>query len=141
MGKITIRNNEKDISDALRFVQDTLNKQAFSHDFGVFISVTIDEVLSNIMHYAYNDKKPHDIIIKTRTRGNSFTLTFEDDGIPFNPLLHISDIQKDVPLADRKPGGLGIYLINKIVDKMNYKRVDTKNILTLTKTEKEVIEP
>ena len=139
MGETIIKNREGDIHKALKFVQDDLKKNNFSHDFAVFVAITIDEVLSNIVHYAYNDDKPHDIIIKTKTEESAFTLIFEDDGIPFNPLLHVSEAQADIPLVHRKKGGLGIYLVSQIVDDISYQRVGDKNILTLTKSEDKTV--
>ena len=135
MGKTVIKNREREIPKALKFVQNDLEKGDFSRDFAIFIDITIDEVLSNIIHYAYTDKDAHEITIETKSNKSTFTLTFEDDGIPFNPLSHVPETQADIPLVHRKKGGLGIYLITRIVDDIKYERVDGKNILTLIKTE------
>ena len=55
-----------------------------------------------------------------------------DCGIPFDPLtLPKPDV--NAPIEDRKIGGLGIYMMRKLMDKVNYKREQGKNILTLVK--------
>lgn len=134
MEEIVIKNNEEYIPDVLRFIREVLSNKGFSHTFIAFIAVTVDEVLSNIIHYAYTDNETHDIFIRANIKGSVFTLVFEDDGISFNPLLHAAETQADIPLVHRKKGGLGIYLVSQIMDNIDYKRINGKNVLTLTKT-------
>lgn len=135
MKQISITNREDDIISVLHFIQENLRKSGFSHNFIVFIAITLDEILSNIIHHGYEDDKSHSITVKIEIRNNTLFLIFEDDGIPFNPLLHHAKVSTDVPLSHRKIGGLGIYLVRQIMDSADYKRIDGKNILTLVKTE------
>ncbi len=61
------------------------------------------------------------------------TIEIIDDGIPFDPLSHE---QPDITLqAEERPvGGLGIFLISKIMDTVQYSRINNFNILTLKKS-------
>ena len=59
------------------------------------------------------------------------TLTFTDNGIPFNPLNAPEPDIKNV--EDRKEGGMGIFLVRKFSDKLQYQYSGGKNILTITK--------
>lgn len=64
------------------------------------------------------------------TRCLIFTLT--DTGLPFDP-TQAEDADISLPVEERPIGGLGIFLIKKIMDLVEYRRVDGKNIFTLKK--------
>jgi anti-sigma regulatory factor (Ser/Thr protein kinase) len=59
-------------------------------------------------------------------------VAIEDDGIPFNPLEKETP-DTDLPLEERKIGGLGIHLVRNLMDKVSYQRRVDKNRLTLVK--------
>ena len=60
------------------------------------------------------------------------TLRIRDDGIPFDPTkVKLPDVSQ--PAGERPVGGLGILLISKLMDHMDYARINNQNVLTLTK--------
>ena len=99
----------------------------------VNINLVIEEALTNIIFYAFPDNNKHDIKVSVTLNNNMLTIEITDDGIPFNPL---SQQQPDItlPAEERPVGGLGIFLISQIMDKMDYKRHENQNILTLSKS-------
>jgi serine/threonine-protein kinase RsbW len=93
-----------------------------------------EEALVNIFCYSYPKEAPGDVTIKCRCdANNNFYVQFEDCGVPFN-MLSIATPDTTLSLQDRKIGGLGIFFIRKMTDKVEYCRKDDKNILTLTWT-------
>lgn len=95
------------------------------------INLAVEEIFVNIVSYAYKDKEGSCFITVKHT-GKSIEFTFEDDGIPFNPL------EKDppditLPTSKRKIGGLGIYLVKQIMDKVEYRYENNRNILKIKK--------
>ena len=97
------------------------------------INVSIDELLSNIARYAY---APGTGVVTVRFCFDANTriasLTFMDSGIPFDPFSH-ADPDIDAPMEERTVGGLGIYLVKKTMDRVDYRYADGKNILTIQK--------
>ena len=97
------------------------------------IDVAIDELLSNIAHYAYAPGTGEATVrfafdADTRT----VSISFLDSGIPFDPLSQAApDI--NAPAEERAVGGLGIYLVRKTMDRVDYRYSDGKNILTIQK--------
>ncbi|TDI75169.1 MAG: PAS domain S-box protein [Bacteroidetes bacterium] len=94
--------------------------------------VVFDEILSNIISYAYKDENEHDIKIKMGISGNRLTVNILDDGIPFNP-LGIDKPDMELSLEDREVGGLGIHIVRNLMDGVFYHRGIDKNVLTLIK--------
>jgi serine/threonine-protein kinase RsbW/sigma-B regulation protein RsbU (phosphoserine phosphatase) len=94
--------------------------------------MVFDEMLSNIISYAYHDEDEHDIEIRVELSENRLTVSIVDDGIPFNPIgVEIPDTE--LSLEERKVGGLGIHLVRNLMDKVSYQRRIDKNIVTFVK--------
>ena len=96
------------------------------------MNLVVEEAVSNIIFYAFNDNGKHEIGISISLENSKLTIKITDDGIPFNPL---AQQQPDINLSaeERPVGGLGIFLISQIMDEMNYDRIKNENILTLKK--------
>ena len=98
------------------------------HDF----NLAVEEILTNIISYAYTDSREHEIKVCLEVRPGEVKAKVEDDGQPFNPLeAPEPDIAKS--LEERTIGGLGIRLVRKLMDGLEYKTQADKNLLTITK--------
>jgi phosphoserine phosphatase RsbU/P len=94
------------------------------------MNVVFDELLTNIISYAYQDSKEHSIGIKVELSTDRLKVSMVDDGIPFNP-LGVETPDTNLPLEERKIGGLGIHLVRKMMDKVSYRRRIDKNVITV----------
>lgn len=97
------------------------------------IDIAIDELFSNIAHYAYNpDVGPATVRVEVLEDPLSVVITFIDNGVPYDPL---STQDPDITLSaeDRNIGGLGIYLVKKSMDDITYEYKDGQNILRIKK--------
>ena len=92
--------------------------------------IVFDELLTNIISYAYRDDKEHSIGIKVELSPDRLKVSMVDDGIPFNP-LGVEEPDMALPLEDRKIGGLGIHLVRKMMDKVSYRRRIDRNVITV----------
>jgi sigma-B regulation protein RsbU (phosphoserine phosphatase) len=93
--------------------------------------VSAEELFVNIASYAYGGKTG-EVVIRTGMTARRFVMRFEDSGIAFNPLEHEAP-DTEAGIEDRQIGGLGIHIIRKWMDEVNYKRENEKNILTIVK--------
>ena len=97
------------------------------------IDVALDEILSNIARYAYPEKEGSMTVeIDMDEETGMLSLTFRDEGVPFDPL---AKEEPDVTLGvrERAVGGLGIFLVKKMMDEVIYRREGKQNILRLYK--------
>ena len=94
------------------------------------LQVSLDEVLSNIISYAYADTATHEIVIQLRIADGALHAVIEDDGAPFDPLtVRLADVETD--LSKRAVGGLGIRFIRALNDEVRYERAGNRNRLSL----------
>lgn len=97
------------------------------------VDIAIDELLSNIAHYAYSpDTGPVTVQVEVHDEPMAVVITFIDRGAPFDPLAKDApDLTKSA--EEREEGGLGIHIVRKIMDEVAYTYQNGKNILTIKK--------
>jgi anti-sigma regulatory factor (Ser/Thr protein kinase) len=130
--KLTVKNR---IEDLLR-VNSIFESFATQHDIGgklrYHLLVSIEEILTNIIKYGFDEQGVHPIHITFRYDSGTIEMEFEDRGREFNP-LEVSEPDLDTPIEDRQLGGLGIHLVKNMVDVARYRREGDRNILLLRK--------
>ncbi|MBI3798316.1 MAG: ATP-binding protein [Deltaproteobacteria bacterium] len=97
------------------------------------VNVALEELLTNVISYAYEDTQDHEITLHLAFADGEMTAELEDDGQPFNP-LEKAEPDLSTPLEERPIGGLGIFLARKFMTDLTYQRHDGKNLLKLKKT-------
>ncbi|MDH5467579.1 MAG: ATP-binding protein [Candidatus Aminicenantes bacterium] len=129
---ITLRNNLSEIERLASTVMQFGRENNFSDKVIFDLNLALEEVVNNIISYGYQDKNEHQINIHMELEGAELELRVEDDGIPFNPLeVPEPDINK--PIEERQPGGLGLFFVRNLTDKLEYRRVKDKNIFIMRK--------
>ena len=96
------------------------------------VNLSLDELLTNTISYGYEDDGQHDIDIALRLEDGVIVVEISDDGIPFEPASAPAP-DTDAPLQDRPIGGLGIFLVGRMMDSFEHRYSDGRNIVTLTK--------
>ena len=82
--------------------------------------------------YAYPKESDGTVDIDAILGEKSVKFTITDSGTPFDPTA-VPEADITLSAEERNIGGLGIHLVRNIMDSVTYKRIDGKNILTLTK--------
>ncbi|MBQ6120228.1 MAG: ATP-binding protein [Clostridia bacterium] len=97
------------------------------------IDIVIDELFGNIARYAYGDGTC-DATVRFEFDGPTRTasVTFIDGGVPFDPLQK-PDPDVTLSAEERAVGGLGIFMVKKTMDRVEYRRENSMNILTIYK--------
>ena len=130
--KISIKNDLSKIGEVIRDFESFGQEMDMPLPVIHKICIVIDELLNNIISYAYQDKKEHKLEISIKPGGESLELKITDDGFPFNP-LEMPPADTTLGLEERELGGLGIHLVKNIMDEYQYKRVSGENIIVLFK--------
>ena len=98
------------------------------------IDTAVDEVLANVASYSYGDGTgPVSLMITSEEAPRTVIIRITDSGTPFNPLEKADPDTTSLPAENRPVGGLGIFLVRKLMDEVLYEYRDGNNILELKK--------
>ena len=125
---ITVVPSMETVPQVAEFMETEMEKFEISPKISMKMLIAIDEIYSNIVRYS----GATEAIVSIKKSDNTLKLQFKDNGKPYNPL---DSKEPDITASaeDRSIGGLGIFMVKKMLDKVEYKYVDNYNILTLTK--------
>jgi serine/threonine-protein kinase RsbW len=130
--EIIITNHVDELPVLAEKIEALAESWELSMPLAMNINLALEEAISNVIFYAFDDEKEHDIKIVLSLENKTLTIEIIDDGKPFDPTARQ---QPDVslPAEDRPIGGLGIFLIRKMMDNVTYTRHNNLNTLTLLK--------
>lgn len=113
----------------IHMVSGCTEEQHFSKQRISEIEIAVEEALVNIFEYSYAEKNGTVEVFCKLDDGN-FVIEIIDSGIPFN-ILTAKEPDITSGISERSIGGLGIFLIRKLMDDVRYRREGDRNILTL----------
>ena len=117
-----------------RFVEEQVEQYECPDKVKFQLAVAVEEIFVNIAHYAYHPEQAGTATIRCCVGGDPLqvTIQFLDNGKPFNPL---AKEDADITLsAERRIGGLGILMVKKSMDAVDYTYENGSNILTIKKS-------
>ena len=117
------------VSGAMRNAGSSLKQEQLNN-----IQIAVEEVFVNIASYAYDSDKGGDgeVTVSVSVAPENLVIEFEDSGTPYNPLAE-ADPNTSLSADEREIGGLGIFMVKKLMDDVRYRHEGGKNILTLEK--------
>lgn len=131
MKEITVQAVPENLQIVLDLVNTELETVGCPVKKQLQIAIAVEEIYMNITNYAYYpDTGTVSIYFEHRGEPPQVIIQFIDSGKPFNP-LEKEDPDITLSAAERDIGGLGLYLVKKIIEKVTYEYRDGKNILTI----------
>jgi anti-sigma regulatory factor (Ser/Thr protein kinase) len=119
----------------LAILRDALRRFCLEHGVGrrtlMQLHVTLDEIVSNIIKYAWPEGGAHELSVRMSATANAIRIEVIDDGRAFDPRT----APRPHPHVARRarPGGIGIHLVRQLVDEIAYHRADNRNHVVVTK--------
>lgn len=133
MKEITIAATVENIDVVTDFVNEQLESCDCPMKAQMQIDIAIDELFSNIAHYAYNPETGDATVrVEVVEDPMAVVITFIDKGIPYDPLKK-ADPNTALSAEEREIGGLGIFMVKKSMDDITYEYKDGQNILKIKK--------
>ncbi len=131
MKEIVLDAKVDNLPQLLSIIDEELENAGCSMKGQMQIDVAVEEIFVNVASYAYEDGSGSCTIQVDIDPANSYvTITFIDEGIPYNPLAK-EDPDVTLSADEREIGGLGIFIVKKSMDKTAYERKDNKNIFSM----------
>jgi anti-sigma regulatory factor (Ser/Thr protein kinase) len=128
--RLTIRNDLEELARVNARADELLERRGVESHVVYATQLALEEVLSNVIRHGYQDRGRHEIALTLRTHAGRVEIQVVDDGREFDPLsAPRADI--DLPLVDRRSGGLGIHLLRAFVSELRYERRGGRNFLWL----------
>jgi serine/threonine-protein kinase RsbW len=121
------------LDEIREFVAQIAREGGFNDKEIYSLQLAADEAASNIIEHAYEGVPDAEFEVTCDMSGDAFTITMRDTGKPFNPSnVRLPNLKAN--LSERKIGGLGVYLMRKLMDDVHYlSNPKTGNLLTMTK--------
>ena len=118
-----------------RFVEEQVEQYECPDKVKFQLAVAVEEIFVNIAHYAYHPEQAGTATIRCCVGGDPLqvTIQFLDNGKPFNPLAK-EDADITLSAEERRIGGLGILMVKKSMDAVDYTYENGSNILTIKKS-------
>ena len=133
MKEITVDATLDNIETVTDFIDAELERVDCPPKAMMQINIAVDELFSNIARYAYEPEKgPATVRVEVGPDSPEVVITFLDHGKPYNPLEN-EDPDITLSAEERGIGGLGIFMVKKTMDDIEYEYRDGKNILRVKK--------
>ncbi len=129
---LTLHNDVKEVETLSSFVKQIAEHLNLNTSLTNKLRLAVEEAVVNVMEYAYPTGTTGEVNIRASSNGQSLKFIITDSGISFNP-TEVTAADTTLSAEERPIGGLGILLVRKLMDSVNYERIDGKNVLTLSK--------
>ena len=131
--ELSVKSATDNLAQIREFMKETALESGFSEDVTGKIVLAVDEACTNIIKHAYKYSPEGNIIISVKFADSKFEISITDEGTHFNPdSIPEPDIKEYY--KQKKVGGLGVYLIKKLMDEVKYSTLTgNKNQVILVK--------
>ena len=131
MKELMIEATPENVEKVIEFIDGMLEEYGCGVKEQMAIDVAVDELFSNIAHYAYNPETGYATVrVDVKNDPLAVEITFIDNGVPYDPLAK-EDPDVTLSAEERNIGGLGIFMTKKIMDGVSYEYKNGQNVLTL----------
>ena len=127
-----LRNDMPEIERLAKEVTRFANQHGVPPEIAGDLNLALEEVLANVIMHAYPQGGAHEIRVDVTAGRDGVAAEVVDDGVDFDPLQRLEP-NVALPLAQRPVGGLGIFLVRRVMDELHYSRESGRNRLTMAK--------
>jgi serine/threonine-protein kinase RsbW len=130
--EIRIKNKVDELERVNQFVEEIGEELGLDMELQMNLNLVMEEMVSNVIFYAYPEGTEAEIELLAETKDKELTFVLSDKGKEFDPTAK-ADADPDVNPMDREIGGMGIFIVKNIMNKVTYQRLEGKNLLTMKK--------
>ena len=131
--EISLVNDLREIAGVAARIDAFCEAEALASGIAYAVNLAIDEILTNTISYGYDDEESHRIELILRLEDETLVVVIVDDSRAFDPSL-VREPDLKASIEERALGGLGLFLVQQMMDGVDYQRRDGCNVVTLTKS-------
>lgn len=130
--KLSVQASTNHLHEVRDFVASYAVKMGFPKEDVDDIRLAVDEAYTNIIKHAYNYDNTQSVEIILKLNDNEFHISLLDYGKTFDPTsYHEPNLKKQI--KEKKRGGVGVYLMKKLMDKIEYRKRGQRNEIRMVK--------
>ena len=130
--ELKLKNQIGELEKVNKFIEEIGDELGLGMELRMNLNLVMEEMVSNVIFYAYPKGVEAEIELVAECDGKELSFVLSDNGKEFDPTLK-EDLNPDVNPSEREIGGMGIYIVKNIMNKVSYKRLEGKNLLTMKK--------
>lgn len=130
--ELVLKNEIAEINKLAVFIEKLGEELNLAPDLVFNLNLVLEEAVSNVILYAYPKEEQQEIVLTAKKTDKNLIFVLTDSGKEFDP-TQAPDADVTLSAEERQIGGLGIFLIRQIMNKVEYQRIEGKNVLTLGK--------
>jgi len=128
--EVALANDLREIANVAAHIDSFCAEREIAHEVPYAVNLALEELLSNTITYGYDDEEAHRIEVVLRLEGEALVVIIVDDAKAFDPTQAPEPAS---PLDDDGLGALGLLLVNRMMDRVEYQRRAGCNVTVLTK--------
>ena len=126
----SFKRNIQSLDLVFDFLESCISLHGLTESLAFKVKFVVEEVFTNLVKY--NSQGPGDISIAVSVDADNVVVQLVDnETVPFD-ITRKADVNVNLPIEQRTPGGLGIHLVKNMVDKVEYDHANNKSTVTLT---------
>ncbi len=131
--ELKLKNQVGELERVNQFIAEIGAELGLDDELLMNLNLVMEEMVSNVIFYAYPDGTTAEIELLAESDGKELTFVLSDQGEAFDPTAK-EDADVDVDPAEREIGGMGIFIVKNIMNRVTYQRLEGKNLLTMKKS-------
>ena len=130
--EISLVNDLREIARVAGQIDEFCASLDLTSEVAFAVNLALDEILTNTISYGCDDDEPHRIEITVGLEAEALAIVIVDDSTAFD-LSSAPTPDIGTSLEERPLGGLGLFLVHQMMDSVEYRREEGRNIVTLKK--------
>ena len=131
---LTITTARDELAAIAEEVEAVADREDWPFDLVFKVNLALEELVLNVLEHGFDDDDDSkECKIDLTSDADAVTIVISDRGKPFDPLTEAPDADVDSVVGERQVGGLGLHLVETLMDETSYQRTDGVNQLTLVK--------
>ena len=130
--ELKLKNQISELERVNQFVEEIGDELGLDMELQMNLNLVMEEMVSNVIFYAYPQGTEAEIELVAESDGKEVTFVLSDSGKEFDPTMKEA-VNTDINPAERDIGGMGIFIVKNIMNKVSYQRLEGKNLLTMKK--------
>ncbi len=126
----TLRNQRSEIARMFTLLEGFCQSHGISDDDMFNVRLVLDEAVINVIVHGYEDTREHEINVALVLDGGLLAIHVDDDGVAYNP-LDAPAPRFDLPIEQRRIGGLGVHIMKTLAKSVEYSRANERNNLDI----------